>query len=146
MNTASFQLLVSTLQNLVTTVNGIAVTVNGALAKVWSSFAGVALVDAATVAVDMSTGFNFTLLATSAVGATRALGNPTNAKPGQRGVIVYTQDAAGSRTLTFGSAYVAPGGVASLSLTTTSNATNVIHYTVLPNSTVLLSVAANVSH
>lgn len=141
-----FQILVDTLIHITTAVNGIVNVLDTALAQIWAAFAGITLVDAATVAVDMSTGFNFTLLTTSAVGATRALGNPTNAKPGQGGVIVYTQDAAGSRALTFGSAYVAPGGVASLSLTTTSNATNVIHYTVLPNSTVLLSVAANVSH
>lgn len=146
MNSGDFQLLVATLQNIVVVVNQIGVTVNGALAKIWQSFVGVPLVDAATVAVDMGTGFNFTLLATSGVGATRALGNPANAKPGQRGVFVWTQDATGGRALTYGTAYVAAGGVASLSPTTTANAVNVFKYEVLPNGNVLLSLSANVSH
>lgn len=146
MDDGVLQTLVNTLQSLVVAVNAISKTAGGALAQVWASFAGVALVDAATVAVDMSTGFNFTLLATSAVGATRTLANPTNAKPGQRGVIVWTQDATGGRALTYGSAYVAAGGVASLSPATSAHAENVFAYTVLPNATVLLALQAGVSH
>ena len=41
----------------------------------------IALTDAATVAIDLSLGDFFTLLTTAAVGATRKLGNPTNAPP-----------------------------------------------------------------
>lgn len=60
----------------------------------WGSAAFVALSDAATVAVDMNTGFNFSL----AIGGNRTLGAPTNEKVGQSGCISVT--ASGStRTL-----------------------------------------------
>lgn len=140
------QLVVSTLQTIVQGVNAIATTVNGALVKIWAAFAGVALTDAVTVAVDMSTGFNFTLLATAGIGATRALGNPTNAKPGQRGVIVFTQSSGGSNALTYGSAYVAAGGTGSLTTSAGANNIDVFSYTVLPSGKVLLVLSATVSH
>ncbi len=60
----------------------------------WGSAAFVALTDAATVAVDMSTGFNFSLV----LGGNRTLGAPSNEKVGQSGCISVT--ASGStRTL-----------------------------------------------
>ena len=79
---------------------------------VWSSVAEVTLTDASSVALDLGTGFNFVLTATSGVGATRALANPTNAKVGQSGYIRWLQDSSGSRALTFGSSYQAAGGIA----------------------------------
>ena len=44
--------------------------------KVWSAADYVNLTDAATIAVDMSTGINFTVT----IGGNRTLGNPTNTK------------------------------------------------------------------
>ena len=44
--------------------------------KVWSAADYVSLTDAATIAVDMSTGINFTVT----IGGNRTLGNPTNTK------------------------------------------------------------------
>lgn len=92
----------------------------------------VALTDAASVAVDLSLGNNFTLLCTSGVGATRALANPTNAVAGQTGLITVTQASGGGNALTFSSNYKFAGGSGSApSLTTgTGSAVDVLPYTV----------------
>ena len=112
----------------------------------WNSLTETVLTDAATVSVNMSTGINFVLTATAGVGATRALGNPTNPKVGQMGYIRYIQSAGGSNALTYGSQYVAAGGVASLTLTVSSSALNVLRYRVMAGPTVLLDLDAGVSH
>lgn len=52
-------------------------------AEIWTSAGFAALTDAATIAVDLSTGFNFFVV----IAGSRTLGNPTNVKPGQSGVI-----------------------------------------------------------
>ena len=62
-----------------------------------ASSALVTLTDAATVAVDLSTGANFTVT----LGGNRTLGQPTNGRPGQCGSIFVVQDGTGSRTLDF---------------------------------------------
>ena len=91
----------------------------------------VALTDAASVAVDLSLGNNFTLLCTSSVGATRALANPTNAVAGQTGLITVTQASGGGNALTFSGNYKFAGGsTAAPSLTTTANAVDVLPYSV----------------
>lgn len=71
----------------------------------WNSANFVALSDGANVAVDFSTGFNFTL----SLGGNRNLDNPTNTKPGQCGVIVITHS---NRSLSFSSNWKFPGGEA----------------------------------
>lgn len=93
---------------------------------VFDAAAPVALTDASTVAVDLATGQNFTLLTTSAVGASRTLGAPTNAKAGQSGVITITQDGTGSRTLAYASAYKKPGGT--LTLSTAAGSVDLLSY------------------
>ena len=92
----------------------------------------VALTDAASVAVDLSLGNNFTLLCTSGVGATRALANPTNAVAGQSGLITITQASGGGNALTFSSNYKFAGGSGQApSLTTgTGSAVDVLPYSV----------------
>ena len=92
----------------------------------------VALTDAASVAVDLSLGNNFTLLCTSSVGATRALANPTNAVAGQTGLITVTQASGGGNALTFSSNYKFAGGSGQApSLTTgTGSAVDVLPYSV----------------
>ena len=94
--------------------------------------APVALTDAASVAVDLSLGNNFTLLCTSGVGATRALANPTNAVAGQTGLITVTQASGGGNALTFSSNYKFAGGSGQApSLTTgTGSAVDVLPYSV----------------
>lgn len=68
----------------------------------WAGAAFVALTDGASVAVDMSAGWNFTLtmLATG-----RTLANPSNAKAGQSGVIRVTSSG-GNYTLDKGSGWL----------------------------------------
>lgn len=94
--------------------------------QVWSAAASAALTDAATIAVDMSAGFNFTVT----LGGNRTLGAPTNQKVGQSGFIRIAQDGTGSRTLAFNSAWKFASGTAP-SLTTTANKVDTLFYTVV---------------
>ena len=71
----------------------------------------VALTDAATVAVNMEAGTNFTLT----LAGNRTLGAPTNTKPGMSGTILIKQDATGSRTLSYASAWMPIGSTPALS-------------------------------
>jgi hypothetical protein len=90
--------------------------------KVWSAADTVALTDAATIALDLSSGVNFSVT----LGGNRTLGNPTNTKNGQSGVIYVTQD--GTRTLGYGGNWKFSGGAAP-ALSTTS-ATDMLFYQV----------------
>lgn len=91
--------------------------------NVWSAAALVSLTDAATVAVDMSTFIN----ATVTLGGNRTLGNPTNTKDGQSGIIYVVQDGTGSRTLAYSSNYKFASGSAPV-LTTTAGAVDRLSY------------------
>lgn len=64
--------------------------------ETWSALAPVALADAATIALDLATGINFTVT----LGGNRTLGNPSNAKPGQQGTTTVSR--AALQTLSFG--------------------------------------------
>ena len=105
----------------------------------------VALTDAASVAVDLSLGNNFTLLCTSGVGATRALANPTNAVAGQSGLITITQASGGGNALTFSSNYKFAGGSNSApSLTTgTGSAVDVLPYSVKSATEIIIGKAVS---
>lgn len=83
-----------------------------------------ALSDAATITPD----FNFRRNFHVTLAGNRTLANPTNMKAGHRGRIRITQDAAGSRTLAYGTAWKFPGGAPTL--TTAANAVDVISYLV----------------
>jgi hypothetical protein len=61
----------------------------------------VTLTDAATIAVDLSTGRNFQVT----LGGNRTLGNPTNQVSGAGGILIVKQDGTPGRTLSFGSNY-----------------------------------------
>jgi hypothetical protein len=103
--------------------------------KVWGAAASVALTPGATVAVDLSTGFNFTL----AMGGNYTLATPANGKDGQSGKIEISQDATGSRTLSFGTNWLFPGGVDPV-LSTAANALDVLYYCVLSSGKVHASL------
>lgn len=90
-----------------------------------SAKAPVVLTDAATIAVDMNTFMN----ATVTLGGNRTLGAPSNASPGQTGVIIVKQDATGNRTLAYNSAWKWPAGTAP-TLSTAPNAVDIITFTV----------------
>ena len=66
--------------------------------------ADVALTDAATIAVDWSSGVNWTVTLTTS----RILGNPTNGVAGTWRSLLVTQPAAGTAVLTFGNQWVFP--------------------------------------
>jgi hypothetical protein len=83
---------------------GAALTADG----VFGDAALTALTDAATIAVDLKTGVNFTVT----LGGNRTLGFPSNPQVGQCGVIYVVQDGTGSRTLAYGSGYKFAGGSA----------------------------------
>jgi hypothetical protein len=73
---------------------------------VWDAAGFVSLTDAASIAIDMSTGFNFSV----AIAGNRTLANPTNAKPGQAGVI-RVGASGGSRTIGKGSNYASSDAI-----------------------------------
>ncbi|MER9912793.1 hypothetical protein NKJ71_19395 [Mesorhizobium sp. M0050] len=94
--------------------------------KVWSAAAEVTLTDAATIAVDFSTFIN----ATVTLAGNRAMGNPTNEKVGQSGVIRIVQDGTGSRTLSYGTDWEFAGATAPV-LTTTAGANDLLFYYII---------------
>jgi hypothetical protein len=102
--------------------------------KVWSAADTVALTDAATVALDLSTGINFSVT----LGGNRTLGNPSNTTNGKTGVIKIVQDGTGSRTLAYSSNWKFAGGTAPV-LTTTASATDLLFYQVI-SSTFIFAV------
>jgi len=108
--------------------------------QVWGAMGEVSLSDGATIALDLSTGFDFTVT----LGGNRLLSNPTNAKVGQRGRIRVVQDGTGSRTLSFGTSYEFAGGTAP-TLTTTAAAEDVLYYDVISSTRVLVTAVLDVS-
>jgi hypothetical protein len=95
-------------------------------AVAFAAVALVALTDAGTIAVDLSTFIN----ASVTLGGNRTLGNPSNTTVGKGGLIHIYQDGTGSRTLAYASNWKFVGGVAPV-LTTTAGAMDVLHYFVL---------------
>ena len=83
----------------------------------------VALTDAATIAVDLSLGNNFTVT----LAGSRTLGAPTNVTAGQSGVIVVTQDGTGNHTLSYNTVYKFAGGSIP-TVTATANAVSILAY------------------
>lgn len=75
------------------------------------------LTDAATLALDASLGDNWRVT----LGGNRTLANPTNPIDGQVINLRIAQDGTGGRTLSYGSAFKFPGGVAPV-LSTAANA------------------------
>ena len=110
-----------------TTAQFLANTADKALStdQVWAGAAFVTLTDAATIAVDMGTFIN----ATVTLGGNRTLGNPTNTKEGQSGVIEIVQDGTGSRTLAYGTSWEFAGGSAP-TVSTAPGASDTLYYTV----------------
>lgn len=105
-------------------------------ANTWSSAAIVALTDAATITVDMSTFFN----ASVTLGGNRTLGNPSNTKVGQSGAIVITQDGTGSRTLAYASNWKYAGGIGTIpALSTAAGAVDVLTYFVISSTSILIT-------
>lgn len=108
--------------------------------NVWSAASGVALTDAATVAVDFSTGLNFTLT----IAGNRTLGQPSNVKVGQSGVIQITQGGGGSNTLAYHADWYFAGGT-DPTLSTAAGAIDLLFYQVMPNGKTFASLVKAVA-
>lgn len=105
----------------------------------WSAAVFQSLAQAATIAVNMGAGINFTTTMTG----NRTLGNPSNAKEGQSGTIEIKQDTTGNRTLTYASNWKFAGGTVP-TLSTAANAKDLLTYQVLPGGTIFASLIKDV--
>lgn len=103
---------------------------------VWSAMTEQTLVDAASIAWDMSTGFDYIVT----LGGNRAFANPTSTKVGQKGRLIIQQDATGSRTVTWGSNYKFSSGLAP-ALSTTANAVDLFYYDVRSSTYIIITQA-----
>ena len=93
---------------------------------------------AATLTLDFNTGLNFKTTLSGNV----TLANPLNAKSGQSGLIILTQDATGGRTASYGTNWKFPSGAASGGvLTTTASAVDALSYFVRADGTILATLA-----
>ena len=132
-----------TLENLGTSANFLNNTSNKALTttNVWGAQSAVTLTDAATIAVDLSTGINFQVT----LAGNRTLGNPTNTKVGQRGRIKVIQDATGSRTLSYGTSWEFASGSAYTLSGSASGEYDILYYDVISSTSIVISALGNVS-
>lgn len=92
--------------------------------------APVALVDAATIAIDLAQGIVFTVT----LGGNRTLASPTNQIAGRSGLVIVKQDGTGSRTLSFGGDWTFQGGAPDLS--TAAGAVDIVAWYVEASGTV----------
>lgn len=106
--------------------------------NMWTSAALVTLTDAATIAVDLSTGINFTVT----LGGNRTLGTPSNTKVGQSGIIYIVQDGTGTRTLALGSNWKT-SAAAGLTLSTAINSVDRAVYFVRTSTHIDIDVSLN---
>jgi len=106
---------------------------------VWNAAEYVTTAYSATVTLDLNAGFNFSIAMTGNL----TLANPTNAKPGQSGIISLTQDGTGGRTTTFGSNFKFANGVAP-TFDTAANRVNIVSYTVVSASFIVVAVLPGV--
>lgn len=87
---------------------GVATTVVLSPADLANYVAPQTLVDAATVAFDVALGVNGILV----IAGNRTLGNPTNLKAGQSGLLRIVQGSGGNHTLAYASNWKVAGGAA----------------------------------
>ncbi len=99
--------------------------------------------DASTIAINLADSNNFSLLMTSAIGATRILGNSTTTPvAGQSGIIAVTQDVNGLRAMTYGTNYKFVGGVVPV-LSTGAGQIDYLSYYVETTSRIFISIIKN---
>lgn len=115
------------------TTNTLFITPN----TVWNATGYVALTDGSTIAVDMSTGFNFSV----SIAGNRTLSNATNAKTGQSGCFKVTASSA-DRTIDLGTQYLFTSDL-SFPVTITSGTTAYIFYFVDTSTRVLITSVLN---
>ena len=109
-------------------------------AAVWTAAYPLSITDAITITLDLSAGINFSIVTTTGVGATRALANPSNIKPGQTGWISITQSSSGGNAVTFGNQWHFSTGTVT-TVSNTANAIDLIYYTAVTNSYILATIS-----
>jgi hypothetical protein len=92
------------------------------------------LSDSATVTPNFNLGLNFQWT----IGGDRTLANPTNAKPGQSGIIFITQDGTGSREIALGASWKPIG---EMDLSEAAGAVDALNYFVKDASNIYCSLA-----
>lgn len=107
---------------------------------IFDAAAPVAVAYAASIALDLATGINFDI---ADLTGNVTLANFTNKKIGQSGRIRLPQDGTGSRRITYGTDFKAPGGAQAL--TTASNKVDLLFYFVRDSSTVEYTLVRDVS-
>jgi len=105
--------------------------------KVWDAAAAVGLTDAATIALDLSTGLNFSVT----LAGSRTLGAPTNLKDGQTGYIKFTQDGTGSRVLSFHADWKNTSGK---TLSTVASTVDVLYYQIVGTTPVVTGLVKGI--
>lgn len=108
-------------------------TLYGILSSKQSSNTVQALTYAATVAWNMNSGSIATLVLTD----NAAMGAPTNIVAGTRYILRITQDATGSRTLTWNAVYKFPGAIAPV-LSSTASAVDIVEFIAVDSTNLLL--------
>ncbi|HEY8685986.1 MAG TPA: hypothetical protein VIO57_10310 [Chloroflexota bacterium] len=101
-----------------------------------------ALTFGATVTPNAALSNNFTLTATGSF----TLANPTNLVAGEALNFWITQDATGSRVVTYGSKYQAAGSVTTLALSTAANAKDLVSCMADTTATMTCAIQAGISH
>lgn len=90
-------------------------------------FVQASLTDASPITWNLNTQQAAYVLLTSAVGATRALQNPSNMNAQGTYTLIVQQSSTGSNVLTYGNAYKWPNGIAPL-LSTANNAVDILTF------------------
>lgn len=119
------------------------VDVNGVLAYTGAANQNISALGntSGTITLDFSTANNFSF--TLNANATNTLANPTNLVAGQSGIIYISQDATGSRLLSFGSSWKFPGGSTPV-ISSTANVTDAIIYTVRNSTSITAQAIINI--
>lgn len=103
---------------------------------VWEAATFVSVTFDASLTLDLSTGINFDI---GPVTNSFTLNNPINAKSGQTGMIVFTQDAIGNYSMIRGSAWKFGGGT-NTALSTAANSIDVLYYVVKDQNTIFCNI------
>jgi hypothetical protein len=123
-----------------TTNGGINIDSNGGIIVDGPSGASIkSLTDAATIAVDLSTGTNFSVT----LGGSRTLGNPTGITTGQNGFIVVSQDGTGGRSLSYSSDWKFSQGIPP-NLSSGPNDVDILSYYVRASNNIVADIILNV--
>lgn len=128
--------------NLKSLATGVDARAHPSANQTWAAQRGTVTVlsPAATITPDFSLSNNFSLT----INQNFTMAFPTNVAAGQSGIIVITQDASGSRLVTWASGWVAAGANKPV-LSLSSNSVDYISYYVETSSRIFVNIIANVS-